>query len=361
MVWVLSRVSVVVLSVASAWTLARGTAAEVPGFTEIWYRWDADLFAKIARWGYLGYPEHYPDKGTAAFFPGQPLALRVGELVTGSLPTAGLLLSFVAGGVASVALGRVAALDHEPGVGSRAVLYLVASPFAVFLFAGYSEALFLALATTAWLAARRGRWWWAGALSCLAGTVRITGAFLALALLVMWLVDRDGHGRRRRDVPALALSFAGVAGFFVYLHSITGDWLAYQHVQATAFGRHLDAPWTSFLTTFDAARYPDQRATFAWSFGAELIALLVGVVLTVVLVVRRDWGEAVYIGAQVVTLSTSSFYASVGRATLVWWPLWILLAVAAARHRVVGAVYLGLAIPLSAAGIAAFTQGQWVG
>jgi hypothetical protein len=80
-----------------------------------------------------------------------------------------------------------------------------------------------------------------------------------------------------------------------------------------------------------------------------------------VLLVRRSWGEAVYVGAQVAVLATSSFYASVARATLLWWPLWILLAVAGTRYRWVHAVYLTLAVPLAAAGIVAFTQGQWVG
>jgi hypothetical protein len=63
----------------------------------------------------------------------------------------------------------------------------------------------------------------------------------------------------------------------------------------------------------------------------------------------------------VAALATSSFYASVARATLLWWPVWVLLAVAAARWRWVHATYLALAVPLCAVGVVAFTQGQWVG
>jgi hypothetical protein len=359
LVWVLSRVSVVVLTISSAWMLARATAAQVPAFTDLWYRWDAVVFAKIGEFGYLANPRDYPDTGTAAFFPGEPLALRVGHVLTGSWAAAGLLVSLVAGAVASVALARLAAAEHHVEVGSRAVLYLVVSPFAVFLFAGYSEALFLALTLTSWLAARQRRWYLAGLLAGLAGSVRITGAFLGLALVVEWLVDRQG--RRWRDLPALALPWLGIAAFSAYMRAITGDWFAYQHVQAQAFGRRLELPWTSFMTTFHAAQNSAQPSAFAWSFGAELLALLVGVALTAVLVVRRSWGEAVYVGGQVVLLATSSFYASVARATLLWWPLWILLAAAGTRHRWVHAAYLAIAVPLAAAGVVAFTQGQWVG
>jgi hypothetical protein len=356
--WLLSRVSVLVLAVAGWWTLARVHAGQLPGLLQLWDRWDVRVFAKIAQFGYLGYPRDYPDTGTGAFFPGMPGALWVVHSVTRDWVVAGLLISLVAGGAAAVALARLAAAEHGGAAGTRSVLYLVVSPFAVFLAAGYSEALFLAFAITAWVAARQQRWLLAGVLGGLAGTVRVTGLFLGAALIVEWF---SAGGRRWRDLPPLLLPWAAVAGFVVYLHAITGDWLAWQHVQAEEFARRLVLPWEALQTTWAAAGDPNQPAPFAWSFGGEVAAMAVGVVLTVVLLVRRSWGEAMYVGGQLVALATSSFYASVARATLLWWPLWVLLAVAAGRWRWVHAVYLALAVPLCAAGVLAFTQGQWVG
>ena len=361
-IWLLTRLSTVVLAVAGSWLLARGTAAVQPGFFELWDRWDVRVFVKIAQFGYLGYPRDYPDTGTAAFFPGMPGALWVVRLLTQDWVVAGLLVSVVAGGAAAAALARLAAEDHGELVASRSVVYLAVSPFAVFLAAGYSEALFLGLALPAWVAARRQRWLLAGVLGGLAGTVRVTALFLGAALVVQWAVDGGGaDGRRWRDLSALLLPWAAVAGFVVYLHAITGDWLAWQHVQAQEFGRGLVVPWHSLQTTWSAAMDPNQPAPFAWSFGAEIVAMAVGVTLTVVLLLRRSWGEAVYVGGQLAALATSSFYASVARGTLLWWPLWVLLAVAADRWRWVHATYLVLAVPLCAAGVIAFTQGQWVG
>jgi hypothetical protein len=359
--WLLTRLSIVVLSVAGSWMLAGGTAGAQPGFLELWDRWDVRVFVKIARFGYLGYPRDYPDTGTAAFFPGMPAALWAARLITGNWVAAGLLVSLLAGGVAAVALARLAAADHGEAVASRSVLYLAVSPFTVFLVAGYSEALFLAFALTAWVAARRQRWLLAGLLGGLAGTVRVTGLFLGAALIVEWLVHGGADGRRWRDLPTLLLPWAAVAGYVVYLHAITGDWLAWQHVQAQEFGRRLVLPWQALQVTWHAALDPRQPAPFAWSFGAEIAAMAVGVALTVVLLVRRSWGEAVYVGGQVAALATSSFYASVARGTLLWWPLWVLLAVAAARWRWVHGAYLALAVPLCAVGVVAFTRGGWVG
>src|SRR4051794_33815937 len=256
--WLLTRVSVVILAVAGFWLLARGTAGGQPGFVGLWDRWGVRGFVQIARFGDLGYPRDYPDTGTAAFFPGLPGALWVVQLITQDWVVAGLLVSLVAGGVAAVALARLAAADHGELVASRGVLYFAVSPFAVFLAAGYSEALFLAFALPAWLAARQRRWLLAGVLGGLAGTVRVTGLFLGAALIVQWLTsDRGGDGRRWRDLPPLLLPWAAVAGYVVYLRAVTGDWLAWQHVQAREFSRGLVLPWQALQTTWGAATDPN--------------------------------------------------------------------------------------------------------
>lgn len=357
-VWVASRVGVAVLTWAAMWMIVDAPGGRVPSWLASWQRWDADLYVKVARFGYLGFPRHYSDRGTVAFFPGEPLALRAVHAVVGSWPAAGLLVSAVAGAVACVALARIGALEGDAATGARASLFLVLSPMAVFLAAGYSEALFLAFALPSWLAARRGRWGWAGALAAVAAVVRVTGVFLALALLTQWLVD----GRRRwRDVPMLLAPLMVTAGYVVYLHHLTGDWRAWQHAQQQEWGRSLTTPWTAWSTTWHSAFGGGQAPAYGWSFRAEMVSVLVGVALTVVLLVRRRWAETVYVGGQVAALATSSFYLSVARATLLWWPLWVLLAAAAARRRWVQHAYLAVAPALMAAGAVAFVQGHWVG
>ncbi len=70
-------------------------------------------------------------------------------------------------------------------------------------------------------------------------------------------------------------------------------------------------------------------------FGAEIAAVGVGVALTGWLLWRRRWGEATYIGLQIWAFTTSSWFFSVPRATLLWWPLWIALAAWSLRRPVV--------------------------
>jgi Gpi18-like mannosyltransferase len=358
--WVASRVSLVVVTIATSWMVAETTAGSVRSFTSAWDHWDTGLFVKVARFGYQGYPRHYPDRGIVAFFPGEPLALRAVHLVVRNWVASGLLISAVAGAVACVALVRLGAADHSPATGERAVLYLVLSPYAVFLAAAYSEALFLAFALPAWLMARRGRWPAAAALAALAAAVRVTGLFLAVALIVQWLAEPQ-HRRRVTDALSLLLPFLPLVLYAIYLHHITGDWLAWPHAQRDYWGRHLVWPWTALHTTWHAAFAQSQPAAFAWSFRAEIVAVFVGVAVCVVLVLRRRWGELTYVGLQVVALATSSFYLSVARTALLWWPLWLLLAEAALARRWLHSAYLAVAAPLMVVGVIAFQQGHWVG
>jgi len=355
-VWLLSRLSVVLLTLAGARLLAGVNAGEVESFLTRWDRWDVGLFRKVAEFGYRGYPDRYPDRGIEAFFPGQPLLLRVVHVVVPNWIAAGLLLSLLAGCAASVALERLGRRDGlVPG---RAVLYLVLSPYAVFLAAGYSEALFLAFALWGWLMAKQGRWLSSGLLVAAASAVRVNGVFLAVALVVEYLVAH--RGRLRSDATALLAPFAVVAGYATYLHAITGDWQRWQHAQAEGWGRHLTSPVTALSTTWHAATNAAQGAEYAWSFRAELVAVAVGVVVTVVLVVRRQWGEATYLALSVAALATSTFYLSVARASLLWWPVFLLLAKASQRRAWLHGLYVAASAPLMAALVLTFTSGRWV-
>lgn len=356
-VWLASRVAVAVLSIGGAWTLSGAQAGQVEGFLQRWDRWDVGLFRKVAEFGYQGYPELYPDRGIEAFFPGAPIVLRAVHLVVPDWTAAGLLMSLVAGAFASVALSRLAVLEGLSG--SRTVLYLVLSPYAVFLFAGYSEALFLAFALWGWLMARQDRWVEASLLVAAASTVRISGLFLACGLVVQYAVAH--RFRPRRDAVALAAPFLAIGAYFTYLQAITGDWLRWSHAQEEGWGRRFTDPVASFRTTFDAARNPSGASDFVWSFRAEIVAVLVGVLLVVVLLVRKRFGEATYIGLSVAALATSTFYLSVARATLLWFPLFLLVAAAARRWSWVHPLYVAACAPVMALLVLTFSSGRWVG
>ncbi|HEX3897934.1 MAG TPA: mannosyltransferase family protein [Mycobacteriales bacterium] len=357
--WLYSRLAVFVVSFASLWMLGDTTAGDVPSYLGQWDRWDTHLFLDLAKFGYRGYRTKSTDVHLEAFFPGEPLAMRVGHLLTGSWLAGALLVSAVAGGFAMVALARLGALEGGQVVGSRAVLYLVLSPYAVFLAAGYSESLFLAFALSSWLAARRGRWLAAGLLAGGAAFMRIDGLFLGVALAVEWLVTARPY-RWRTAIPLVA-PWVVTAGFFGYLWAVTGDSRAWFDAQREGWGRKFTMPWTALHTTWSAAVSPVQGSAYEWSFRAEIAAVFLGVALTIVLLVMHRWGEATFVGLQVAALGSSAYYLSVARSTLLWFPLWLLLARWSVQRPWLHKAYLATAPALMAVAVVTFTSGRWVG
>ncbi len=401
--WLVTRFGVLAISLTASAVWSYGDLRD--SFLDRWTQWDVDLFVEIAKWGYAGDPTKPGDAGLPAFFPGLPIVLRALHPIVASWWLSALLVSFVAGGVTVVALARLGDLDGPgalaridapgrsggPGEtgplggtggsgagagagagddarnggddagekggkagarGPKAALALAVSPYAVFLFAGYSEALFLAFALPAWLFARRRQW--VPAVLCAAGAscVRVTGLFLGIALIVEFLVA----DRRWRSATWLAVPFLPILGYTVYQWGRTGDWLAWQHAQQEGWGRSLTWPWDSFRTTWNAAFATHDQFTTA--FRVELVAAALGVALTIWLLARRRWAESAYVGLQMASLLTSAFYLSIGRATLLWWPLW--LAIGGLRRPAYIAV-LAASVPILAAEVVLFTSGGWAG
>lgn len=356
-IWIISRCAVLALSWPAMWILQGNSRASRP-WLGVWEQWDAVRFQAIAQYGYFAPPGHaIPDQ--VAFFPGFPIVLAGAHLLVRQWTVAGLLISFVAGGIAMVALSRIADRDYAPGSGGHAVLYLVASPAAIFLAVGYAESLFLAFALCSWLAARSGRWPLALLLAGCATVIRTNGFFLCAALLAE-IIRQDGT-ERRRALALWPLALVPVAGYELYLRAATGDWLAWQHAEAVGWQRRFTNPLTAFHTTWVAGFEHEFAAHIDFVFQLEIIAVLAGVITTVALLARRRWPEAIYAGLTIAALATSIWYESVPRALLLIWPLWCGLAVLSRRRPWTGQLYLALSIPVSAAIGLLYLTGNWAG
>lgn len=350
-IWLGSRVVVAVLSLAAARTLGSGTGRDVPGFVALWNRWDVGLYTKVARDGYFS--PKYPER-TEVDFPGLPLILRALHVIIPNWVVAGLLVSLVAGIASSAALWSLAAaeLPADRFAGMRAVVAMVVFPYAVFLFAGYSEGLFLAGATCAWLAARQRRWALAGVCACLATSSRILGVAVIAALVVQYLVTER---RVRPSAAWLALPVLPLAGYFTYLWVRTGHWDAY--TRGESYWHRASAwPWQGLTATWHAALDTSQGSAYQVFWWAEIGAGLVGVVLAIVLLRERRWGEGTLVGLFILIPTCSSYWDAGVRAILVAFPLYLWLS----RHRRTWMAYVLLATPLMAVFVVAFTQGNWV-
>ncbi|WP_405782926.1 mannosyltransferase family protein [Streptomyces sp. NBC_00859] len=363
--YLVARLAVWITAYCARWLFPANSGSRDPGpLLAPFQQWDWGYYLRIARDGYFpgqGVLPHSSLDHREAFLPGFPLVLRAVHTAVPSWTAAGLLVSFVAGAVAVLSLSRIARLQvHGQEAGRRAVLFLLVSPCAVFLAAGYTEALFLALALPAWLAAQRYNWPLAAALTALAATVRVNGLFLAAAIALHFVLTAR-TGRHWRQLPWLFLPAVPVALHSGYLHARTGDWLAWKHAEEHGWNRTFHAPWEAWANTWHAAFAHTQTTGYAFMFQAELLAMLAGLLLMGLLVRQRRWAELLYIGLTLWALGTSYWYMSIPRSTLLWWPLWITMAGWSLRRPWFRTAWLGLAAPVTTVFALTFLSGRWAG
>ena len=471
-VWVTTRALVLLLSLYARYATKSGSSSS---WLNLWQHWDWYRYLTIAEYGYTSGKGPSYDENITAFLPGYPMALRLVHFVVRNWAVSGLLLSFVAGGVAVLALGRLTEFEYDrrhpdadPETSRRAariaVLLLVCAPAAIFLAVGYTESLFLAFAVPAWLAARRRQWVLSGILLAFACTIRINGLFELAGVAVMFLASRPS----RRDwvsSPALLLPIASAGAYAAYLKDITGDWLDWLHAEKRGWSRSFTNPISSWRASWNNAfgsgfggggggggfsgggqrsttttgtggfgggssggfpgggsggsggpgrnsgsssgttssnnGFPGGSGTSGsgstgstgtqhlgggsssavtgssgggggglagvgtfdeWAFRLELLAAIVGVATVVWLAWRRRWAELTYVGISVFVLITSTYYMSIPREMLLWWPLWIGAAIWLAGKRwwvtittlaVSGSLMVGVAL--------LYFSGQWAG
>jgi len=359
-VWLASRAGVFLAAWFGAWVLTGqvgvffggpGELAPESNPLSIWDRWDVDWYRSIAVEGY-GAAGH---ENNIAFPPGFPILLRGLHALGMDIVLAGLAISLVAGLAAVIALDRLA--RERGGRAPYATVAWVAAPMAVFLAAPYSETLFAAFAFWAWYLATRNTWVWAGVMAGFATLVRVNGLFLAVGLVVL-LVTRYRSSWRRG--LALALPFLAAGGFVVYLHALTGSWTAWTDAERLGWGREFGSPLDAARTTWEMATSNGVSASFAVQYWIELVAMPIIVVFVILLLVRRMWGEAVFVALTGVALATSTLFYSAPRSLLTLFPIWVILGVWMSRHRWVAITYVSISGPLMVVGTIAFTNARWV-
>jgi Mannosyltransferase (PIG-V) len=322
-------------TVVQAWLASRGLIFAVAlvlavvqhrTLTNMVSNWDVQHFARLAAEGYRA----EPDGTLMAFFPGWPAILWLFHQLGVPVAISGVMISTACSAVAAAALYRL-------GGRWAAVAWLFA-PTAVFTVVPYTESLFCAAAFWAWERARADHWLAAALLTALACTVRVSGLFLIGALLIMIMTSGWAARLKLRRATLMLIPAVVIMTFGIYLYILTGTWTAWYRAQSTGWVRELTWPWDSFLNTIPAI-LPGAYANHPWwaaVFRGEMISMAVGIGVTIWCIVvslrarkspgsdRTMWGEASWVGVQVLAFSLSYWFFSVNRATLLWFPLWIM-------------------------------------
>lgn len=335
-VWLISRLMFAVLAVALAVMGNKSLDSVVA-------QWDVAHFLKIST-------EAYADPKEMAFFPGWPAVLHAVGLTGASKVLGGTVIALVCSLVAAFALKRIA--------GPWGAIAWLLAPTAVFTAVPYTEAPFCAAAFWAWERATKDKWGQAALLAALASTLRVSGLFLIGALFILALTQRLGRGQSlTARLSWLVLPAAVIVVYVVYLYGLTGSWTAWFSAQEAGWQRGFHWPWEALQNHWNTLWTPNpEHPEWPWLFRAELISWIVGLLVTLVCLVKRRIAEASWVGVQVLAFSLSYWLMSVNRAVLLWFPLWRLIGeFIESRPRTRGWAALGWI----AAVLALIVQGVW--
>ena len=210
-------------------------------FLETPYNYDGAHYLRILHHGYW---DPRPVMPSHAFFPGISWLATPVYWLTGS---DAITVMVVANATALTAFTTVWGVTREwldEHLARRAVVLMALFPSSLFLWAFYSEALFISLGAGAVWADRKGRHWIAAA--CFAGiaTTRSVG-ILVPAVVVLARIIRQ----RRIDRWAWTYALAALAGLGTVLLAMwrqVGEPLAFLGVQSD-WGREVSWPWNSVI------------------------------------------------------------------------------------------------------------------
>jgi hypothetical protein len=312
-----------------------------------WMQFDTGWYVYIAEHGYDAHQVAEFDAGqqsAVAYFPAYPLAVRQVARATGDDFPLAAEITTVACGLATLVLFWVWCGRRLSARPRRITVFLLALyPYAWFLYgSGYGDALFIALTLGSFLLLERDRPVVAGLVGAAASATRLIGVGTIIGLIALTIErrkalvrDEGAHKRpwsdwrfdrarlRLRDCGVL-LSFGGIGSYCLFLWVRTGDFLAFNTVQAAPGWNQGTGPKTWIKYSFFADVIRGDR-----SYGLRLVvqALLCLLFLIAIPFVYKRLGAAYAIYTAIIVvipLIGTSTFQGFGRYLLGAFPVFAL-------------------------------------
>jgi hypothetical protein len=313
---------------------------------EVWQRWDALHYQRIAAQGYT-------DNASSVFPPLFPAITRsLSAALGGNHLLAALVISNLSFFVALVCFYKLTLLDCDEDVARRATIYLSIFPTAFFFLAPYSESLFFLLVMLFFHATQKRRWAAASVAAGLASFTRIQGLVLIVPLSYEWLRYTRFNLRRAGSLVLLILPVLLPPAAFVLSRHLAG-YPPLSSVLETYWHGTVGAPWHNFANL--AGRLSSQ--TLSANDALDALITIPFLLFTLAAFRRMRRSYALYTAATMLVILSSVW--SLPRHILLLFPTFIFMATLGSRrniHRCVVYASASLLIFLTAM----FVQWFWV-
>ncbi len=218
---------------------------------KMWAVWDSGWYLDIAQHGYTTVPRlagHL--QANIGFFPLYPILMRAFGWFVGSNFIAGLVLSNLFLLIAAYLLFLLAKIRFGEKIAKKVITFLFLFPTAFVLSGVNPESLFLLLSVSCFYFAEKEQWGYVGLSGFLLGLTKPTAILIILPLLIL-------HSFKQKNIRSLLnprLLFllcipAGMIVFAFYCKYLTGDFLAYVHMQQVAWHHQLTNPVMTFYSS----------------------------------------------------------------------------------------------------------------
>jgi Gpi18-like mannosyltransferase len=289
-----------------------------PGWLEIWNRWDAMHYLRLAEQGYVAVGA---GRFSLVFFPLYPWLVRGMALLVGDCMVAAFVVSGIASVVAGLLLMRLVRCDESEAVARNAVWFLFIFPTSYFLHIGYTESLFLALTLGCFLAARKEHWALAGLLGAGACLTRVNGLILGPVLATEVILQYWKTRRINLRWLWIGLVPCGFLGYLWLNHEVTGDYFAFTRIMQEHWYKKFASPWFGIYDVW----------LRVWGMNInEGLNEFIGIVLVSVCMVwswfRLRPSYSVWITLNWLLINSTAYVLSVPRYTLTLFPVFILFA-----------------------------------
>lgn len=289
---------------------------------EPWRHWDTRHYLNIAEnWYSTGGPE-------LTWPPVYPIFVGLlGRLLGGAYLPAALLISWISLITACSLLIKTYQDYTDEPTAQRAVKYLLIFPSAFFLFAGYTESLFLVFMLLSWQGAKKGIWSQASIFGLLASLTRFIGFALVISYGWMWLKAPLSQKTRIAawllPIPLARLGWYWYTERYYGINPSTAI-LKFWHL-------HNDFPWEGVINgikfLFTSSHFSIQKLYVV----EDLLATIIFIMAILWAAKKRWWPETIFMATAllrylILVFEDTSILTMTARYVLILFPGFLLLA-----------------------------------